>query len=112
VQQLDKTVLNATNAIATPLSVSNARLAANEVSVYPNPASDNAVISINVEGSNAANVVVMDIVGKTVINLGDVNLGSGKNNVNLNTSKLNGGVYLVQVTIDGVVSTQQLVIQK
>ncbi|MGB0806971.1 MAG: T9SS type A sorting domain-containing protein, partial [Salibacteraceae bacterium] len=112
VQKADNEVLNATNAIATPLSVANTTKELNIVSVFPNPAGERTVISIETEGSNSAAVKVIDMVGKTVINLNSVNLVSGKNNLNLNTSKLNGGVYFVQVMIDGEVSTTQLVIQK
>lgn len=112
VQQADKTVLNATNAISTPLSVGGVDQLNTEISIYPNPATTNASISIAVEGSNVATIQVMDVVGKTVINLGNVNLMSGKNLLDLNTANLDGGVYIVQVTIDGQVSTSQLVIQK
>ena len=54
----------------------------------------------------------MDIVGKTVINMANVNLSNGNNNVDLNTATLDAGVYLIEVTINGEVSTSQLVIQK
>ncbi len=107
-----KEVYNATNGIDTPTSTEDLEANVATVSVYPNPAVNNATISIVSVDATIASVRIMDIVGKTVINMANVNLSNGNNNVDLNTATLDAGVYLIEVTINGEVSTSQLVIQK
>ena len=107
-----KEVYNATNAINTPVSTNSLEANVATVSVFPNPAVNNTTISIVSVDANVASVQVMDIVGKTVINMANVNLNNGDNTVDLNTASLEAGVYLIEVTINGEVSTSQLVIQK
>ncbi len=107
-----KEVYNATNGIDTPLSTKNLEANVATVSVFPNPAVNNTTISIVSVDATIASVRIMDIVGKAVINMANVNLSNGNNNVDLNTATLDAGVYLIEVTINGEVSTSQLVIQK
>lgn len=111
-QDASKMVLNSTNAISTPLSVDNMDSQNNVISIYPNPAVELATLSINATDANQASVRVINVVGKTVIDMANVQLNQGSNLLDVNTSSLNGGVYFVQVTINGEVTTSQLVIQK
>jgi len=75
----------------------------NEFSLYPNPASKGIVnIETSVQGDKQ--VVVMDILGKTVINT----VISG---TELNVSTLEGGVYMVQVTQNSSTATKKLIIK-
>lgn len=84
---------------------------AHTLNVYPNPANSSAVVSM--ELSNEADVVIniTDLSGKVVYtnNLGNVN---GAQKVTVNTDALTSGVYMVNVTVDGTVSTQKLVVRK
>lgn len=92
-------------------------LALNEVSnsfgmnVYPNPANSNATVSF--ELNNEADVVltVTDLSGKVVYNnaMGTVN---GAQKVNVNTDSLTSGVYMVNINVNGTVSTQKLIVRK
>jgi hypothetical protein len=81
------------------------------MSVYPNPANANTTVSF--ELSNEASVVisVTDLAGKVVAtqNLGTV---SGANNVTVDTQSLTNGVYMVNLSVNGSVSTQKLVVRK
>jgi hypothetical protein len=72
------------------------------LSLYPNPATRGTV---NIETSTAGDkqVVVMDILGKTVINT----VISG---TELNISSLKGGVYMVQVTQNNATATRKLIV--
>ena len=110
-QDDDKLVLNAINAISAPLSV-KAMKSSNNVSVYPNPAVNNATVSIDASASNNAEIKVVDVVGKVVLALNEVSLTKGNNRIDLNTANLNSGVYFVQVSVNDKVSISQLVIQK
>ena len=99
------------NVNGEPLGISELANA-NDLSVYPNPAVNNTTISIVSVDASAASIKIMDIVGKTVMNMANVNLNNGDNNVEVNTTDLEAGVYVIEVTINGEVSTSQLVIQK
>jgi hypothetical protein len=81
------------------------------LNVYPNPANTSATISMAL--SNEANVVinVTDLSGKVVYTnaLGKVN---GAQKITVNTDSLSSGVYMVNLSVDGAVSTQKLVVRK
>jgi hypothetical protein len=81
------------------------------LNVYPNPANSSATISMAL--SNEANVVinVTDLSGKVVYTnaLGKVN---GAQKITVNTDSLSSGVYMVNLSVDGAVSTQKLVVRK
>ncbi len=81
-------------------------------SVYPNPASTQATISCKVANSSAVVVSVLDLAGKVVYSndLGTVN--SGAHTVTINTDAIANGVYMVNVSVNGSVSTEKLVIRK
>jgi hypothetical protein len=85
----------------------------NEVgmSIYPNPASNNATVSFNVTNASDVMINVTDLSGKVAqsFDLGNVN---GTQNVNINADTLSNGVYMVNVNVNGVVSTQKLVVRK
>ena len=106
-------VLNAANATeGITTSVNNVSDLDNNVTVFPNPAVNNATVSITSTEASVATVKVIDLVGKTLVNMTGVQINSGSTNIDLNTANLNAGVYMIEITMNGETSTQQLVIQK
>jgi len=81
------------------------------LSVYPNPANTNATVSFSLNNEAAVSINVTDLSGKVVYmnTLGTVN---GTQSVNVTTDALKSGVYMVNVTVDGNVSTQKLIVRK
>ena len=79
------------------------------LNVYPNPAENEANISVSVENANVA-VTLTDLSGKVVYNnnLGTVN---GTKNVTINTGNFANGIYMVAVNSNGNISTKKLVIR-
>ncbi len=71
--------------------------------IYPNPVSK-GVFYVNTTANETKNVVVVDLLGKQVLNT----TTSGNE---INVSKLNAGVYIVKVTEEGKTATRKLVIQ-
>ncbi len=81
-----------------------------EVNMYPNPATDKTIISINLKKSSEVTIQVMDMNGKILRAANYSNL-NGTSTIEMNTENLNSGIYAVVVTIDGVISTQRLVVE-
>lgn len=72
---------------------------------YPNPAQDMLNLEISVLQSTKANISVVDLLGREVIRLGDVNLQNGNNTLNIETSGLQNGAYVIRiVSNDGITS--------
>lgn len=68
------------------------------VSLYPNPTSNEAIVSISLEKRAHVSIEVIDLLGKTVIAGIEKDLNSGSNEVALSTADLKNGVYFVQIT--------------
>ena len=102
---------------AVMIRLSDAPLSVDELSndfgmsVYPNPANANTTLSFELNNEAQASVNVTDLAGKVVFSqtLGTVN---GSQNVTLNTESLTNGVYMVNLSVNGTVSTQKLVVRK
>lgn len=75
--------------------------------LYPNPATNNTILAVNLGKADKARISVVDVMGREVIDLGEHNLNSGDNNININTASLSNGVYFVRiVTNNGMVSNR------
>lgn len=81
------------------------------MSVYPNPANANTTVTFELNNEANVSVNVTDLAGKVVYTqaLGTVN---GSQEVALNTESLTNGVYMVNLSVNGTVSTQKLVVRK
>jgi hypothetical protein len=80
------------------------------MNVYPNPTNTNTTVSFDLNNEATAAVNVTDLSGKVVFSatLGTVN---GSQNVTIETQSLTSGVYMVNLSVDGAVSTQKLVVK-
>ena len=73
------------------------------ISLYPNPATD--VLNITLEGTNATQVTIIDVYGKTVVT---TNVADGQNTIDV--TELANGMYFVQLRNAGsIVATQKIV---
>lgn len=81
------------------------------VEVAPNPAADATQVSFNVKNTSDAIINVIDMAGKVVATqtLAAVN---GAQNVEINTTALNSGMYTVSVTANGTTVTEKLAVRK
>ncbi|MCH2223171.1 MAG: T9SS type A sorting domain-containing protein [Crocinitomicaceae bacterium] len=74
-------------------------------SAYPNPANDK--VNISLQTTEAGNLVVSDLAGKTVLN-STVSFANGATSVNIDT--LEPGVYIFNITLEsGITSTFNVV---
>ena len=93
------------------VSLDEVTTAVSGINVFPNPANNSANVSIELSNDAAVAINVTDLSGKVVYttDLGTVN---GTQDVQVNTSSFTSGVYMVNVSVDGAVSTQKLVVRK
>jgi hypothetical protein len=78
--------------------------------IHPNPASEFAVITIQLIKDSEVSLTVYDLAGKTISsrNYGTM---SGVSEINLDTTALGAGVYLVEAVINGDRISKRLVIE-
>jgi hypothetical protein len=81
------------------------------VAVYPNPATASTNVAIELTNEAEVAITVTDLSGKVVYSnaLGTVN---GTQNVTINTDAISSGAYMVNVSVNGTVSTQKLIVRK
>ncbi|MFK7776268.1 MAG: T9SS type A sorting domain-containing protein [Saprospiraceae bacterium] len=83
----------------------------NAVSVYPNPFAETATINVNLESSATVTVEVMNSVGQTVSRV-DYGTLTGNQNLTLDGTNLNSGVYFVHVRVGDKLATKRVTIAK
>jgi len=78
--------------------------------VYPNPASTQVTVEMNVKGESSVQLRLIDMAGKEISarDYGTLNVAS---TVNIKTASLDAGVYLVELTVNGQKVTKRLVIE-
>jgi len=77
----------------------------------PNPADNNAIISLNIVDNSSVNVQVADITGKVVMSKNLGNLSQGAYRESIETSQLANGLYNITLTVNGVQSTKKMTVQ-
>ena len=78
--------------------------------VYPNPANDFAIISLNLSSESTATVRILDLSGKEITARAYGSI-SGSSTIQLNTSTFVPGMYIVELTLDNEVLQRRLVVE-
>ena len=78
--------------------------------VAPNPMQDEMNVYVNVVAKQIANLSIIDITGKTVMQM-SVALNAGKNQTTITTSGLSKGVYTLKISGDQQLFTQKIIKQ-
>ena len=102
----------------TPSALANGELTStkdvfnhNAVNVFPNPFAETATINVSLESSAEVTVEVMNSVGQIVSRV-DYGTLTGNQNLTLDGTKLNSGVYFVHVRIGDELATKRVTIAK
>ena len=82
------------------------------ISVYPNPAKDEATLSFNLTAASSVQIQVVDELGRTMSVVANDNLDAGAHTFTINTTELASGVYTIMIHTEGGMSTQRLSIVK
>ena len=92
------------------VSVEEIKLLTN-MELYPNPVTNNSTtLTLNLEKPTKIKVELLNTLGQSVLKVADTHLISGKNKIQINTSKLSSGVYFVAIEIDGKVKGAKKII--
>lgn len=80
------------------------------IKVFPNPATDMAYASINLEQAQEVMMTITDVTGKVVAqrNYGEM---TGANMLPINTAEFAKGIYMVEIRTGNAVTTTKLIVQ-
>ena len=115
-----KVVLSASNGISTTndsafvvisvVGVDNTKLM-NQLALYPNPVNNNATIAFNLMQSTKLSVKVLDINGRVIATVADnASFNAGAQNLTVDASALEAGVYMVRLFNNETASTIRFVV--
>lgn len=90
----------------------NEVLSADDISIHPNPITNNANIEFSLNGSTDVNITVFDILGKNITNLFEGEMSSGPHNIQMDVNELNNGVYIVKIQMNNEVVTKKIMVTK
>jgi len=80
----------------------------NGVNIYPNPVTQSANIDFTLNRKSNVNIAVFDLLGRNVLNLYKGEMNSGNQNIQMDASTLNKGVYFVRFQLNNEVFTQKI----
>ena len=98
--------------VAAGTAITEAVQNVENVLIAPNPASTATTLTFNLNQKSDVNVVVMDAVGKTVVNVLNTELSAGEQKATINTQDLATGVYMIKITAGDKVVTERLSVVK
>lgn len=83
-----------------------------DYNVYPNPNTDVSQVYFKLQNDAKVTVDVLDIAGRVVKVIYSGDLPAGEQYYQLNNADFNAaGIYMVRLTVDGVVSTKKVIIE-
>ncbi len=79
------------------------------VAVYPNPFKTSFDLSIKTKDASKANIVIFNSLGVKVNEKAALNFSKGTNKISFDGSKLQRGVYIVEIYVDGEKTTKKII---
>jgi hypothetical protein len=95
---------------AIPTGIAEAQNSAFNSMIYPNPASTNATLIIDLKSNTNVDIVVLNTIGQ-VVKTNKAQGQVGENNINVDLSGLSTGIYMVNIKVGNASSTKKLVVQ-
>ncbi|MFA6262154.1 MAG: T9SS type A sorting domain-containing protein [Bacteroidia bacterium] len=105
---------NPENSIQFPATPAKNHLAAEndlKLQVFPNPAADYTTATVFVSVPDQLNLVLVDIAGKVVIELPQIEVKRGEYTFDFNTAGLKQGVYFISLTGQSTRLVQKLQVE-
>lgn len=94
------------------INVGISELANGALNIYPNPVHENATLSFVLKESAQVEVSVYSLVGSLVYEIPAQTLNSGQQNVQINTTSLEEGIYFVNLLVNGESITKKITVLK
>ncbi len=85
-------------------------LSAEDISIHPNPITDNANIQFTIDNYADVNITLFDILGKKVMDIHSGQLLGGSHNIEFNSNELINGIYFVRLSIDNQTVTKKVLV--
>ena len=82
------------------------------MNVYPNPIHDNAQLTFQLNESAQVEWSIFNLTGSKVIDSPIQTLNAGEQNIQINTSQLEDGIYFINLLINGESTTQKISVLK
>lgn len=90
------------------LGINEVDIVKNSISIYPNPVSNFASLNISLEKATTVNVDVVNVLG-AIVAQNRYDLNAGENQIAIDATKMNKGLYTVKTTVDSNVYTSTFV---
>ena len=84
----------------------------NNVTVFPNPMTNNATVNFNIAESNVVSIVLVNAVGQVVLNENLGKLAAGIQNYALDAKELSNGLYFLNIKVGNGTITKKVTINK
>ncbi|MBC7696070.1 MAG: Omp28-related outer membrane protein [Burkholderiales bacterium] len=92
--------------------LNNASGAITNISLFPNPAKNNATLTIDLVQNETISINVVDVMGRQVFTESMNDFSAGNHTINLNTENWANGVYNVNISTENGTTSRKLVINK
>lgn len=79
--------------------------------VSPNPVFENATLSFSIAQRNHVQLIISDILGRTIIPLADKEMSAGDHTFPVDRSNLKPGIYLAKLNVNGYIITKKMIVQ-
>lgn len=80
-----------------------------DVNVYPNPFLSQVQVAYTLDKDSKVSIELYDINGRLINTVYNGQQTSGSQNISIDGSRLSNGVYIVKLTIDGVITSKQVI---
>ncbi len=87
-------------------------LKAEDVKVYPNPASGVANLEFDLSSKTFVEAALYDMLGKKIVALYNGNMAGGNHKLPVNVSGLDQGIYFVKINFNGNIVTKKISVSK
>jgi Pectate lyase superfamily protein/Secretion system C-terminal sorting domain len=81
------------------------------IKLYPNPTFQNATLEYNLSENSQISIAIYDIIGKEVLKIANEFQNIGNYKININTSKMQSGIYFVKVNSNKFQTTKRLIVE-
>jgi hypothetical protein len=102
-------ILNATSSplISTGIDLLNSGVS--DINIFPNPLNNNVNLSVSLTKTEHVNIILNDILGRTISSTNEGTLSSGTHNFVYNASALASGIYMVTIKTGDEQITRKIV---